>query len=102
MKALVGTALNCFVGETRDLKDPEGNALAVALCELIITVVEPDYTIGVGGTLQRKDTAETFRFTSTADGLEDLGKKLIGYAGVLREFEKRIHIEPEDPDGDKS
>lgn len=103
MKALIGTAMNCFVGETRDLKQEGADeVMAVGLCELILTVVESDYVLSASGTMQRKDTASTFRFTSSADGLEHLGKQLIGYAGVLRAFEKRIHIEPEDSDGNKS
>jgi hypothetical protein len=102
MKALIGSAVNFFVGETTDLSDDKSSMAVLGLAEVILTVVEPDYDIGAGGKMQRKDTAMTFRYTSSADGLEDLGKKLIGYAGMLRAFEKRIHIEPEDTDGNKS
>lgn len=102
MKALIGSAVNFFIGETRGLGEDDGPVEVVGLGEVILTVVEPNYEFSAGGKMQRKDTAETFRYTSSAAGLEDLGTKLIGYAGMLRAFEKRVHIEPEDPDGDKS
>jgi hypothetical protein len=67
MKEIAGTARNLMISI-------DGRGGAVGIVEAILVLSEPVFRVDQGGSLVRMREAETFRFSTTPDGLRALAK----------------------------